>query len=146
MRIFLGLLLAASAFMMLRQSESAGSTNPLATAAGSAAVAGASVVSTAASRTRHAVGMGVSRMIRPGVKGMTVRTASMVTDLQPAIRRAPTHRATRARTIARQIAATDSMALHSLSEGQPVAAVRLALKSRSLVDAVRHQVAEEAMR
>jgi hypothetical protein len=142
----LGLLLAASAFMMLRQSESAGSTHPAATAAGSVAAAGASIVSTAASRTRHAVGTVVSRVIRPGVKGMTVRTASMVGDLQPAIRRAPSNRATKARAISKQIAVTDSMALHSLRDVRPIVAVRLALKSRSLVDAVRHQVAEEAMR
>jgi hypothetical protein len=31
-------------------------------------------------------------------------------------------------------------------EGQPINAVRLALKGRGLVDAVRHQVLEETMR
>jgi hypothetical protein len=76
---------------------------------------------------------------------MTQNTARMLAELDPAIRKAPTYRAAKARAISKQIVATNSAALGSLNEGRPIRAMRMALKSRSLVDAVRHQVAEEAM-
>jgi hypothetical protein len=146
MRIFLVVLLLASGFMALRHADTPVPDHAAVAAAGTATEAGVAAVSSTSSRLRHGVGTGVSRLIAPGVHSMTARTGTMVASLEPAIRRAPPHRANRARDISRQIAVTDSLARRSLTEGQPINAVRLALKGRGLVDAVRHQVLEETMR
>jgi hypothetical protein len=140
------LLLVAAAIMTLRHMDRSGPGNPATAAAETAAAAGASVASSAAARTGGVIGTAASGIIRPAVTGMTEKTAASVAGLEPAIKKASPHRAARARDIAKQIAATDSAAHRSLDQGRPIAAMRLALKGRSLVDAVRHQVAEERLR
>jgi hypothetical protein len=139
------LLVAASALVALKHSDGPTPNHPAASAAGSAAAAGADAITSSVLRVSHGVGSATSYVIRPGVRSMTENTARMLAELDPAIRKTPAHRAARARAISKQIVATDSAALGSLNDGRPIRAMRLALKSRSLVDAVRHQVAEEAM-
>jgi hypothetical protein len=88
----------------------------------------------------------MGRIIEPGVAGMAEKHAAEIAALQPAIRKAPLARQTRAREIDQRRVAADSLAQVMLHDGRPVAALRHAMKARSLVDVVRHQVTEELVR
>jgi hypothetical protein len=97
-------------------------------------------------RTRLAAGRGISAVIRPVVTGIAEGNRADLAELEPALRRARGPRQQRAREIQRLVIQTDSIAFVRLEHGHPLAAMRAAMKSRSLVDAVRHQVAEEIIR
>jgi hypothetical protein len=146
MRKFVVLLVLAAALVALQRTNGSAHENAATAAAESVAVAGSAVVSSTASHTRTIIGTGVSRVIRPGITGMSRKTSASLAELDPAIRKATPYRASRARAIRTHILATDSALFRSLDEGRPIQAMKLALKSRSLVDAVRHQVAEERLR
>jgi hypothetical protein len=103
-------------------------------------------ISGGAGHVRNAVGHTAARIIGPGVAGMTGSHAEAVSALDPALRRASGPRRARATDIRTRIAAADSLALASISEGRPFDAMRHAMRGRGLVDAMRQQLAEEAIR
>jgi hypothetical protein len=141
------LLVAVAALVAFKVSTAEGPQDGLAAGVvGSATVTGGAVANSVFGRARHTIGMSTSRVIGPSVGGMTVKTNQQLAELQPAIRRAPARNAARARAVEKRIAESDSLAFHSLAVGRPIEAVRFAMKSRSLVDAVRHQVAEQNIR
>jgi hypothetical protein len=103
-------------------------------------------VTSAPARAAQALGGATASAIRPVVVGMTVKTERQVGALEPDIGRAPALRAKQARSLAAQIAETDSAALYQLSEGRPIADVKLAMKARSMVPALRSHLLEERIR
>jgi hypothetical protein len=147
MRLFVVLLLIAAVSVALHSSEgSAARENPATVLVVAPAAAGVEVVTASAGRTRNVVGKAATAVLRHGVTDMTEETARQLAELEPVIRRSPPYRAARARQISRQIRDMNETALASLDNGRPVDAVRFAMRSRNLVDAVRHQVLEELIR
>lgn len=148
------LLIVGAAFVALHASTleeggSAGVSLPpngrLAGVPGSVASA-TTLAITSAEKGAGVLGTAGSFVIAPAIRGIVDRNESAVTALQPAIRRASGARQQRAREIQRRITQADSVALVRLEDGHPIAAFRETMKSRSLVDAIRHQVAEEMIR
>jgi hypothetical protein len=147
MRLFVVLLLIAAVSVALHSSEGSAARGGAATVLAVApAAAGVEAVTASASRTRNVVGKAATAVLRPTVTGMTEKTARHLAELEPAIRRATPYRAERARRISRQVRDMNETAVASLDNGRPIDAFRFAMRSRNLVDAVRHQVLEDMIR
>jgi hypothetical protein len=114
----------------------------VADAAGTVFSTGASAVE----RTRFTIGRMAGRVIGRSIRRTTERNAVEVAELKPAMSRASGARRERVRDIDRRRMEADSLALLSLEEGRPLAAVRNIMRSRGLVDAMRHQLTEELVR
>lgn len=95
---------------------------------------------------RHKVGSAGSRLTGSSIVGMTVRTEEMLQELEPSIGKTWGLRRQRAEDVSERIRALNTGVRTSLEEGRPIEAFRAAMEARALIDAVRHQVAEEAMR
>jgi hypothetical protein len=149
MKRIIGLIVVAAVVVAFKASASERGDAPssaLAVAAGNVGTSGAHAASSAAQRTRFGIGRFAGRIIAPAVTGMAEKNAVEVAELQPAIGRSTAARRSRALEIDRRRVAADSLAQVMIAEGRPIAAVRQAMKARSLVDAVRHQITEELLR
>jgi hypothetical protein len=97
-------------------------------------------------RFRQAVGLTGSRLVGPTVDGMTTKTEGMLEALLPLVAAADAPRRERAELVIAEARDLDEQAKVCLRDGQPVRALRLAMRSRYHMTEVRNLVREEGIR
>lgn len=110
---------------------------PNATAADSAAVSQAGI----GARLEYGVGMIGSKVVASTVRNTVHGTETSLKDLQAGIKNAKGGDGQRAKKFAAKVVQMDSLALFDLQYGRPVRAVKAAMEAKSLLGAVRGQVA-----
>jgi hypothetical protein len=103
-------------------------------------------VETVVSRVTHTIGRGGATVAAPAVFGMTRRTEQMLANHQPAVQKAPPQRRARAEKAGAQITALNKAAIRHLEAGEPIRATRTAMEARGLIDVVKQNTLEEAIR
>jgi hypothetical protein len=103
-------------------------------------------VETGVSKVTHTIGRGGSMMAGPAVLGMTRRTEQMLANHQSAVQKAPPLRRARAERAGAQITAMNKAAIRHLDAGEPIRAFRTAMEARGLIDVVKQNTLEEAIR
>lgn len=147
-RLILLIILAAAVVALQASASEAPSQTalPVPDAVADVGASGMAVATGTVERARYGVGRVGGFFVTPTVLGMAEKNERSVRDLEPAIGRAPEIRQARIRDIHGRMTEADSLAAVSLQEGRPINAVRYAMKGRSLLDAIRHQVVEETIR
>jgi hypothetical protein len=110
---------------------------PNATAADSAAVSQAGI----GARFQYGLGMLGSKVVSSSVRSTVHETETSLQDMKAGIKNTKGGDGDRARKYAAKVVQKDSTALFDLQYGRPVKAVKAAMEAKSLLGAVRGQVA-----
>lgn len=110
---------------------------PNATAADSVAVSQAGI----GGRLHYGVGMLGSKVVSSSVRSTVHETETSLKDLQAGIKNTRGGDGQRAKKFAAKVVEMDSIAMSDLQYGRPVKAVKAAMEAKSLLGAVRGQVA-----
>lgn len=110
---------------------------PNATAADSAAVSQAGI----GARMAYGIGMLGSKIVNSSVRNTVYETETSLKDLHAGIKNTRGGDGQRAKNYAAKVVQMDSIALVDLQYGRPIKAVKASMEAKSLLGAVRSQIA-----